>query len=346
MSDRNRFNVLDPLRLLAALSVLAYHYSIYLNKDEVPLIVHATSFGYLGVQFFFMLSGFVIMASAQNRGAAEFIISRAARLYPAFWICLGLTILTIFTFKIERINFTDALANATILNDYIGIENIDGVYWTLQAEIKFYGCIFLLLFLGLFKYTKIWLSLWMILTAAYYFFGQPSFMSWFISPGYSSYFIGGICAYLLYKNHRDGLVIVLMIISLAFSVLQATKGIYQFFPSANQVDVYVAAFVVLLFYAFFTLLSFGYFDVRQHSFFTILGAVSYPLYLLHNRAGKAVIEELLPYYNVYVVLLIVTVAVIFLSAVIARYIEKEISLRISRVGERLTNQIRFISKAR
>jgi len=38
------------------------------------------------------------------------------------------------------------LANLTMLNDYLGIKNIDGVYWTLQTELKFYACIFLLVY--------------------------------------------------------------------------------------------------------------------------------------------------------------------------------------------------------
>src|SRR5690606_6005211 len=148
-------------------------------------------------------------------------------------------------------------ANATILNDYVGVANIDDVYWTLQAEIKFYACIFLLLLLGIFRYTKIWLSLWLLVAVCYQFFEQPFFMGWFINPGYSFYFIGGVCSYLLYKNRTDSYTVGLLIISLLFSGVLSAKQIYQFYPSASESDGYIAALIVATFYLFFFLLSRG-----------------------------------------------------------------------------------------
>ena len=193
VEKNTRFSILDPLRLVAALAVVLYHYSIYI--DHAPeLLLSVARFGYLGVDFFFVLSGFVIMASAQNRSAFEFAFARALRLYPAFIACLLFTAAISFYLSSFPVSITQLIANSTILNDYIGIANVDGVYWTLQAELKFYGCIFVLLFLGLFKYWRYWLLVWFALAIGHFFYKQPFFMGWFINPGYSFYFIGGVCS--------------------------------------------------------------------------------------------------------------------------------------------------------
>jgi len=42
--------------------------------------------GYLGVNLFFMISGFVILWTARDRTPSGFVLSRITRLYPEFWI--------------------------------------------------------------------------------------------------------------------------------------------------------------------------------------------------------------------------------------------------------------------
>src|SRR5690606_25750518 len=101
----------------------------YFTKDELLGLVSITKYGYLGVPFFFMLSGFVITASAQNRTAVAFAISRASRLYPAFWAGLLFTVAMVMAFRSADIPLFHVLMNATIVNDYFGIPNVDGVYW-------------------------------------------------------------------------------------------------------------------------------------------------------------------------------------------------------------------------
>ena len=144
LDQKIRFAILDPMRLLAAIAVIFYHYSIYFDNPN-NVISMISRFGYLGVDFFFILSGFVIMSSAQSRGAFQFAFARALRIYPAFVICLIFTLAISYFLNDSTYSVYEIVANAAILNDHLGIPNIDGVYWTLQAELKFYGCVFLLL---------------------------------------------------------------------------------------------------------------------------------------------------------------------------------------------------------
>lgn len=291
LETKNRFHLLDMLRLVAAFGVVLYHYCIYLDKQEFNGFISLCNFGYLGVNFFFMLSGFVIMASAENRGAIAFAISRAQRLYPAFIACLLITAATVWWMKGYLISPAQLFWNATILNDYLRIPNIDGVYWTLQAELKFYGCVFALLLLRVLPHWRYWLVTWLLMAIVFHFSRQPFFMGWFINPEYSFYFIGGVCAYLLHKLPGNRLLQCIFLVSLIFAVLKAGPQTQEFMTQTSRGDHLVAQAIVVVFFAFFYLLSLGKMNLRKVPWWWVyLGALSYPLYLIHNRAGKAVIE--------------------------------------------------------
>lgn len=317
----NRYYILDPLRFLAAIAVVFYHYSIYLN--DYPLLDEVFKYGYLGVNFFFLLSGFVIAMSAEGRSSFSFLKSRAKRIYPTFIICLIFTVLVLFFFKGSKFSFFEIIANATILNDYLGIKSIDGVYWTLHAEVKFYICIFLLLAIGMFQRWKIWLTLWLLGAAAYHFFKQPFFMGWAINPEYSFYFIGGVSAYLIAKNKNDIFAKLLYVFSCAFCLLKVNAQAKNFLKEVGNVEVIVASLIVFSFFLFFYFLSLGSFKILKNKYLLFSGLVSYPLYLIHNMAGKAIIEELESVvFSPLVLVLFVSILIIFVSGGIQLVVEK------------------------
>lgn len=290
-SLNTRYGILDPLRFFAAVAVIFYHYSIHFYGSE-SFLYQVSKYGYLGVDFFFLLSGFVIMASAQNRSALEFAVARALRIYPAFIICLLLTIAVLTLIGGQAVPLKDAIFNALIINDYLNIKNIDGVYWTLQAELKFYGCVFILLMLGVLKRWQYWLPLWLLMAAAHFFIKQPFFMGWFINPGYSFYFIGGVCAYLLSKEPTNILANAIFFVSLVFGFFCARIQSHHFLISVTEQERMIAGVVVVVIFSFFYLLSRGYFALSSNQFLLALGALSYPVYLLHNMAGKTFIDAL------------------------------------------------------
>ncbi len=77
MRQRQHFLTLDALRGVAALAVMIYH------QRQARIMGH----GYLAVDFFFILSGFVIAKAYErklltNMSFGRFVMVRAARLYP------------------------------------------------------------------------------------------------------------------------------------------------------------------------------------------------------------------------------------------------------------------------
>lgn len=149
---------IDLLRLASAVFVLAFHYGtgFWVDPDAyaVQLLGPAgtsaaapfTWWGWVGVELFFVISGFVIAFSASTSTAAGFVKRRLLRLAPGAWICATLTFA--------------GFAAAGVLSPETGGEwlrsilfwptgsYIDRSYWTLAVELSFYAGVFLLLLLG------------------------------------------------------------------------------------------------------------------------------------------------------------------------------------------------------
>ena len=149
-----RLHYLDALRGLAAMSVVVAHYvaEVYgqnLFKGPELGIARALDIldpGKYGVVLFFLISGFIIPNSLGATGdrIGRFCISRFFRLYPLYWLALGVVILISEFFLHAYIPRPDILANATMLQGYLGKGDILGSAWTLQIELTFYGCCVLL----------------------------------------------------------------------------------------------------------------------------------------------------------------------------------------------------------
>src|SRR5690606_31869694 len=100
MPKRQYYIGLDLLRFVAAALVVIFHISTFggtepswrIDPAVAPLgWLHPVGWmGYIGVQIFFVLSGFIISASAANSPASSFLEGRASRLFPALWLAATL----------------------------------------------------------------------------------------------------------------------------------------------------------------------------------------------------------------------------------------------------------------
>ena len=72
-----------------------------------------------------------------------------------FWICMVVTTLYMFVIMPERMpSLKQFLVNLTMMPSLLGIDAIDGVYWTLVKELLFYIGFAIILRLGLIKGGK------------------------------------------------------------------------------------------------------------------------------------------------------------------------------------------------
>ncbi len=147
-SDRHtRISALDGLRGLAACAVMLAHFSappVFPPTFKVTsLMAFWSTYGQFGVEVFFMISGFVIPLSLKGKSLRTFIVARFVRLYPIFWVCIGFSCLVRGLLLPDQQTFSMAriLANATMIpNQFMGIDSyIEGSYWTLEMELYFYA---------------------------------------------------------------------------------------------------------------------------------------------------------------------------------------------------------------
>jgi peptidoglycan/LPS O-acetylase OafA/YrhL len=316
------------MRFLAAFGVMLYHYSPALRATVFAPMTQATQFGYLGVPLFFIISGFVISGSAQSRSPYEVAISRFVRLYPAYWTGLLITIAVVSLLGTGTFSIGQVLANLTMLNDYVHVPSIDSVYWTLHVELKFYACVFLLCLFGVFTRYRIWLTIWTAITASYLVFGQPFFLGWFISPFYSSYFIAGVAFFLWLRDGPGAYLATILAASLVLSSAYAFQQVSGFVEAPTLADRWSAVAIVWSFFAFFWLLVHGRLRIRGGPFVLALGGMTYPLYLIHARAGKDLIAELSETYSVLLSVALVSITMLALSLAVHMLVERRIATRV------------------
>lgn len=149
---------LDLIRFSAALMVVWYHLAwwswyghspILGGRAEFSALSPTAVFGGVGVEIFFVLSGFVIALTAHGRTPGQFALSRFLRLYPAAWLCASVTLVVLLAYSDMTLTRIASFYVKTLLLWPLG-GWVDGVYWTLTVELSFYLSVFLLLLSGRF----------------------------------------------------------------------------------------------------------------------------------------------------------------------------------------------------
>lgn len=341
MKPAARLPELDLLRFIAAVAVMLLHYGIRgFAADDHSSPLHFPDFGplvrynYLAVNLFFMISGFVILMSSSGKPLRQFAISRVVRLYPAYWVCCILTFLTL-TFVIPElrpISWPRFLANLTMLNGFVGIGPVDGVYWTLKIELTFYVWIGVMIALGVLPRVELVLGAWLALAALH--LGHP--MAWVdvaLIPASIAWFVAGAMFYLIHRDGVDVYKAVLIVAALLIGWLYELGTLVE--KAAHYglpFDAVTLAVIVLLFGALFVLLIVPRptLEGRAARLCAWLGALSYPIYLLHNYLGLALFNRLGAAVDHHVLLVGVMLFIVLLAHLLCLYIERPLARVLKR----------------
>lgn len=151
----NKLDSIQFLRGIAALLVIAFHFRQYLNDVYAQKNLGDILFGLgeVGVDIFFVISGFIITYSTTNKEKntpLEFSIKRFFRLYPVLFITLTLLIVLNTNETYSLVNIIKSYLLIPIDYNFIGPwygYNINLPAWTLTYEILFYAifCVSLLI---------------------------------------------------------------------------------------------------------------------------------------------------------------------------------------------------------
>lgn len=349
-----RIYQIDLLRFFAALSVLLFHYLFrgYINGDLSILrfdeIGHFFKYGYLGVDIFFIISGFVIAMSLKSKSVSAFITSRITRLYPAYWFCVILTFLFIKLFgnPVFDASFFQLGVNLTMLQSFFRVDMIDGVYWSLYIELKFYILIVLLLFLQ--KKLKINIDTfsyaWLILSICYALMpasNLKTILNYLFILNWSSYFIAGILFYNIYKHGYSPFRMLGIIVSLLLSVYFSNQRVTEATAFYNtNFSIMIVASVIICFYLIMLLISTKQLMRFNKQSFLKLGVLTYPLYLIHENIGFIIFNNTSAYINKYLLVGITTFAMLIVANLIHKKIEKPVANFIKPVVSAVLNRLK------
>ncbi|MEU6522150.1 acyltransferase [Streptomyces sp. NPDC046924] len=304
---RPRLRALDGLRLLAALMVAAYHYGGRGGevttawgsspKEQFPTLHAYFSYGCLGVQVFFVISGFVICMSGWGRPLRSFFASRASRLLPAYWVAV-LLVTAVFALPVvvhEAVSPSDALVNLTMLQQPLGVDRVLGVCWTLWAEVRFYALFALCVVMPGASRRRVILfcALW-ILAAAIAEGANEPLLDLVLMPEYAPFFVGGIGLYLVHRDRRDSYAWGIVGVSWLIGQHYAVQDLWHA-PSPDAFShrtSFGIVLIVTLGFAAVAAVALGLLDRANWRWLTVAGALTYPFYLVHEHLGWVVIHAL------------------------------------------------------
>lgn len=348
MSDQknNRILVLDGLRGLAIFLVFLFHgYYIWskhypfggLYKENVLV-----KYGDLGVQLFFLISGFVILMSMEKTsGFIKFIKKRWIRLFPSMIIC-SVIIFSTAGFFYERplgnpqlksllpglIFVDEGLLEVVFKTDFPVLESS---FWSLYIEIKFYLIFGVLYYL--FKRNIALLGIFIIyLVAVIYQILEfhdilpvclLKFKAYIGNFVYFGWFVSGALIYIYYKEREKKYLV-------AFLVATICALFYMYKLQDFVRNIYLIILVLVFVGSLFWKPMERFFSMK---IFTFIGFISYPLYLLHENMMVAMMVKLNGYFEIpYAVLPLVSFAfVIPIAYLVTKYLEPILQRQLSKV---------------
>jgi peptidoglycan/LPS O-acetylase OafA/YrhL len=147
----NRLATVDFLRGFAALAVVWYHCTNGSGVIGKGWLSHSGQYGWLGVEMFFVISGFIIPYSLQKAcyrrcDFGRFLIKRIARLDPPYFadilVCLALSYLVTLApgFRGEWPHYTwgQLAAHLAYVNSFVHLRWLNVVFWSLGIEFQYY----------------------------------------------------------------------------------------------------------------------------------------------------------------------------------------------------------------
>ncbi|WP_198671105.1 acyltransferase family protein [Oceanibium sediminis] len=314
-SEAARLRQVDSLRAIAILAVVVYHYAIFWTPagNGDPLLPYGEALawiplageGHQGVYLFFIVSGFVITLSLRRaKSLGEFAVLRGIRLWPTLILCGSLTFAatTIFGPDTLRVSVTEYLVSLTFVppahvGKLMGVSGytwLDGAYWTLWTEVRFYVLAGLMFFLSGGRFLTCWavffaLSTWVgLLALAGVPLADP--FARLIFAEHQPYFTIGIALAALRQGEDGGLVRAMYVLGIVVAIGYGVLG-PGLAPHVPGLDYLIVSLLV------FGLGTLGTLSTRRLPVLSwggavLVGQASYAYYLLHQNFGLAMLSAL------------------------------------------------------
>jgi len=294
MKTQNHQSSLDGLRGVAIFLVLLFHL-FERHQTLIPWLsdyagLWPMKYGFLGVELFFMLSGFLIAQSLdESNGVAHFLFKRWWRLFPIMAAASALIFLTagLLAERPQGIpTFVDILPGLLFIHPYFfekllgtQLQPLEWSFWSLFVEIIFYITYAILYFLAKKKATGGLLLIFIFSFFLKLFSSYLGINSSIVIKLVDSCFIyfGWFCiGTLIYRN-----VLVNSLKSKLLTFFVLCLSTY----ATTGVDFLGALMCLTLYLIFYFGVSSKFLKkILSIKILTWLGFISYPLYLIHENA--------------------------------------------------------------
>ncbi|MEO5701207.1 MAG: acyltransferase [Casimicrobiaceae bacterium] len=295
----SRANNFQLLRLLAATSVFVFHcYALTDKWFEEPLfrLVHDLNLGALGVQVFFVISGFLVTKSwVERRHFWSFTWARVLRIYPALAAATLVTVaLAAWSSALPLYEFLTSSATARyVWRTALALGSVDrlplafahnpfphavnGSLWTLPIEVRLYAAIAIAGIAGLIMRTG-WWTLTVLSLAGLTWFAPREITGRFLDPSVqqiSMFFAAGSLAFVWSTRIAVSVLVAgILAVSIAVNPLGGLRGF--FLPFALTYVVLIAAYHPLL----------------QWQKFNLVGDYSYGIYIYSFPVQQTVVAAM------------------------------------------------------
>ncbi len=231
-----------------------------------------------------MISGFVILMTLERtRRPLDFVVSRFSRLYPAYWVAVLLTFLVVTFFGLpgREVSVGEAAVNLTMLQGFISLPSVDGVYWILQIELTFYAIMLVMFAIKQLKHVEVLAIVWLAASFVHHLVTDLGIhipgADTLLLGGYVGFFTAGIMFYRIRNNQATWRSHAIILLSF---LIQSQAG---------ERSLTIAA---AIFFAVFYVFVYGKLSILAVRPLLFLGAISYPLYLVHQNIGYVILRWL------------------------------------------------------
>jgi peptidoglycan/LPS O-acetylase OafA/YrhL len=297
-----RLPFIQGLRGIAALSVALFHcydatpveHQQQVMASFPALLDGVMRLGFLGVDLFFGISGFVIAMTLYNRLSTvkewgRFFLRRQLRLDPPYWTAIAISVVSAVAINAYRPDtnapvpgVADVIAHLFYVQEFLGFHQIVGVFWTLCFEIQFYlffgATILLLAWRGYSGRTFAWLMLPLYVLSIVNFWGLVSAPEGLFLSRWFEFFIG-VIVFLAWRKHISRAQVWVYLSALvAISLINPPTDV-----GIARVTVATVLLIALTFW--FAVESGGVKTWLDTPLLHYLGDISYSLYLMHALVG-------------------------------------------------------------
>jgi len=354
------------LRAIAALLIVFYHTYVHFvvvgGDTSGNIFSFISTFGYIGVDIFFVISGYIMWISTQNtkgfKGAISFIYSRLTRIYLTYWFFLAM----MYYFYHKSLENFDVLGSV-FLTATSSSKLLLQVAWTLQYELYFYMFFALLLFFPRRYFMKILLTVFALIVAIQIygvmhidtyakdvFNGASTLYTFWTSPFVLEFLFGSFVGYYFDKRRIKYLIPIVLIIAILLMLSVAYQSHYMNRDS-SYVEVYYLPPRVLFLGVISMLVLAMAVELNKRdiiilpTFSIFVGGASYNLYLAHNIIllflyQIGVRNMILDFgkYQLHFMLIIVLAMVVY-SLLHYKYLEIPVMAYVKRVKQRVLSSL-------